>query len=258
MKTNRAANITVCMISYSEYYTDARIKSYVESLKNAGITVYIYCLEDSQSKSEENEFLKVIFVQKKYQGDSSLKYMLAYMKFFIRTFFRVTAGFFVHRFSVFHVHNIPDFIVYCAFLPKLLGRKVILDMHDTMSATFSTKNMGGGMGLVKFLIDVQTRLSLFITDALIYANHGQKEYTERHGVTHRDSHVFLNLPSSVFFNKRASVPDGDELKLIYHGTITKRLGVDLIIKAVEAASGKSKVVLTLIGEGELKNELVEY
>ena len=38
-----------------------------------------------------------------------------------------------------HVHNMPDFLVFTAWFPKLTGAKVILDIHDIVPEFYASK-----------------------------------------------------------------------------------------------------------------------
>ena len=41
------------------------------------------------------------------------------------------------RYRIVHVHNPPDFLILAALVPRLLGARVILDIHDVSSELFA-------------------------------------------------------------------------------------------------------------------------
>src|SRR5262249_57865465 len=41
-------------------------------------------------------------------------------------------------YNIVHVHNMPDALVFSAIVPKLLGAKIILDLHDPMPELMQT------------------------------------------------------------------------------------------------------------------------
>ena len=43
------------------------------------------------------------------------------------------------KYDLVHVHNVPDFLVFSAWLPKLAGTKIILDIHDILPEFFANK-----------------------------------------------------------------------------------------------------------------------
>ena len=75
------------MLAYAEYFNDARIKGYVNSLIKWGYSVDIFCLYDKYSlnKKEENVFIKSL--GKKYQGENKVLYLFSYFLFLIKAFF---------------------------------------------------------------------------------------------------------------------------------------------------------------------------
>ena len=44
-----------------------------------------------------------------------------------------------NRYDVIHIHNMPDFLVFAAWYPKLTGAKLILDIHDVVPELFANK-----------------------------------------------------------------------------------------------------------------------
>ena len=38
-----------------------------------------------------------------------------------------------------HVHSVPDFLVFAALVPKLLGARIILDIHDILPEFYASK-----------------------------------------------------------------------------------------------------------------------
>jgi hypothetical protein len=41
-----------------------------------------------------------------------------------------------NRYDVIHVHNVPDFLVFAAWYPKLSGARLILDIHDIVRTAY--------------------------------------------------------------------------------------------------------------------------
>ena len=43
------------------------------------------------------------------------------------------------KYDLIHVHSVPDFLVFTAWLPKLTGTPVILDIHDILPEFYASK-----------------------------------------------------------------------------------------------------------------------
>ena len=51
------------------------------------------------------------------------------------------------RYDLVHVHNMPDFLVLAACAPRLMGARVILDIHDVVPELYVSKfNLPAGRG----------------------------------------------------------------------------------------------------------------
>src|SRR4051794_6186144 len=74
---------------------------------------------------------------------------------------------FKHRFNVVHVHNLPDFLVFAALVPKVLGARLILHIQDPMPELMSVK-AGGMRGRVTVaLTKIQERISTAFADHVV-------------------------------------------------------------------------------------------
>lgn len=249
----------ICMVAYAQYFNDARIKGYVSSLLKYGYQVHVFCLHDEYSKSLTSKDFQINFLGKKYMGTSKKLYLLAYFLFFLKAI--AYLGFYgiKNRYRVVHVHNQPDFLVFTSLVSKILGSKIILDLHDIMMAGVMTKFNSSQQSILFKLVKFQTKLSVAFCDVLFCADHSQQEFLIDNGIKKDNFYVFLNLPNDVFFKTRNPKPKTDKVtRIINHGTLSHRLGIDILIQAVEKASKKISVTLTLIGGGEQKAELVNY
>jgi hypothetical protein len=52
---------------------------------------------------------------------------------------KLTRLFLQKRYEVIQVHNLPDFLVFCAVFPKIAGARVILDIHDVSPEFFANR-----------------------------------------------------------------------------------------------------------------------
>src|SRR5262245_17974066 len=137
--------IPILMIAYPNYRTDPRVIRAGEAAVEAGFAVDFVALQRADDPPEEViRGVRLIHLnQSRYRGGGVVGYMLSYFKFFFRCFFKTARLHLRRRYAVVHVNNMPDFFVFCALLPKLMGAKVVLDIHDPMPNTFSSKFKSG-------------------------------------------------------------------------------------------------------------------
>lgn len=149
------------------------------------------------------------------------------------------------------MHNIPNFLVFTALIPRLGGAKVILDIHDTMPEAYATKFE---LPLDHPLIGLfrwEERLSAWFAHQVITTNELHREVLCSHGIPKNKIEVILNVGNERLFHPFEHGEQHDGLTLVYHGTIAERLGIDLILKALSVTSKEcSGISLLLIGEGD--------
>jgi glycosyltransferase involved in cell wall biosynthesis len=249
---NRGPN--VCMIAYANYFTDARIRNYVEALLRKGYQVDVFAL--GQHKGAQMPGLRVFSVQDKHWGSGALGYLTAQLSFALLTTLLVAWRFLQRRYGLVHVHNMPNFLVFCALVPKLAGAKVILDVHDTMPESYATKF---GLPLAHPLIALlrfEEWLSAKFADQVITTNELHKETLRSHAIPAEKIEIIMNVANERIFRPlpRKELPSGEAsapLVLAYHGTIAERLGIDLILRGVRIALDDCpNLRLLLIGDGD--------
>src|SRR6516225_4529704 len=122
--------MNVCMLAYAHYMNDARIKNYVRILEDHGHSVDVIALRsDGEPRIEERPLGTVSRIMSKYQGDSTLRYLLSYLMFFLKSAFLLARRSVKRRYDRVHVHNMPNALVYAAIVPRLQGARLMLDVH---------------------------------------------------------------------------------------------------------------------------------
>ena len=247
----------VLMLAYAQYFNDARIKAYVHAWLDRGAEVDVFCLQDPPSPAPRPKGLRVIPLQPKYQGKSALRYVLEYGRFLWRARRAVSQVLRRNAYDVFHVHNMPDALVFCIPGRRRRRGRLILDMHDVMLAGVLSKFEGLKRWLFYGPVWLQSWLSVKWADALIHADHSQQALLQEYGIHHPRRLVYLNLPDSRWFHRRPPTPPHEPIRVVYHGSITTRSGLDLAAVAVAKVAPRLPMTLTLIGDGELRRPLEE-
>ena len=251
------------MVVYSLYPYDARVKRAAETIASLSkFRVTVICLKEGERpKSYRSNSVDVreINVQK-YNGNGLFKHLASYINFLFQSFYTCSRLLFGDGVDIVHVHNMPNFIVLSALLPKLLGKRVILDIHDTMIETYSAKFNGGINGLLIQTLKLEESLSCLFADKIICVNDIQRQALVTRGIPDNKITTILNIPDTRIFNyaKVAATNNRDgKFKIIYHGTITKRLGVDLAIRAVVDLKEKiPEIEFTIFGYGDGLSEYI--
>ena len=247
----------ICMLAYAQYSYDARIKAYVKTIEQTGAKVDIFALREGGKKGfEQIGNSRIYYLANKYQGSNGFFYLISYLMFFIKAFIKISHMFLKEKYSVIHVHNMPNFIIFTALLPKILGARVILDIHDLMTVNYMVKfNVDADNFLIKCLIFEQ-KVSARFASNLLCADHNQKNYLE--SVCHLPHHkitVIMNLPNEeIFHSVERDKSKENKFRLIYHGTIAKRLGIDIMLEAIYKIGDQIPINLSIYGTGDFLTE----
>jgi len=247
----------VLMLVFNNYVTDPRVRREAEALFDRGDSVDCICLHDAKgngSTPPAAEGIRLFFPSGiKYHGSRLLPHVLSNLRFFWFAFVTASLLHLKDSYDVVQVHTMPDFLVFAALIPKLLGAKVILDVHDLMPEVYMTKFGLGYDSRVVRLIRWVERRSVAFADRAICVHTPHLDVLVRHGNPREKFEVLLNLPDEKIFVRRAARASSHrDFRLIYYGSIPKRAGLDVALKAMACARREiPDLRFTIIGdEGE--------
>ena len=229
----------ICMIAYTNYTTDARVRRQAETLASQSkfsVRLITPKLGNNPRTYTLNN-VKVMEVNCKiYQERFSLrKYLYHYFKFTIFSFIKCTSLLITKKLDVVHIHNMPNFLIFAAIAPRIFGKKLILDMHDTVPETYLVKFNNHSRTIFKILAFEEFICSK-IANKIISVNHIQRQALLDRGISSKKIFISMNVPDPKIFStnhRNTSVlQEQTKFKLVFHGSITKRLGIDLIIQSL--------------------------
>jgi glycosyltransferase involved in cell wall biosynthesis len=225
----------VCMVAYTDYSWDARVRREAETLASHGFQVL--CLTPKTAAEQERSVLNGVEIRelrvRKYQGKSALAYLRSYLHFLLATSAACVGLLLKGELDVVHIHNLPDFLVLAGLLPRLAGSKVVLDVHDSVPETFATKFSNAP--IVWKALCLEERLSAFVAHKVICVNRPQQEALVARGIPEAKTFISMNVPDPGIFGWPSKddepVTRSGSFNLVYHGSMVDRLGVDLLIRA---------------------------
>src|SRR5579883_969090 len=104
----------VCMLSYSYYEGDARIIQYASALAERGDEVDVICLKHpGDSPRDVLDSVNVFRIQERTKDERGLlTYLCRILRFLVVSAAVLTKRHLRRRYSVIHVHSVPDFLVF--------------------------------------------------------------------------------------------------------------------------------------------------
>lgn len=246
------------MIAYTNYSTDPRVIREAEAAVSAGMDVDFLALRrQGDPKVEMTRGVRVIHLsQRRYRGNGLLRYMLSYLEFFCRCFFKITLLHLKRPYRAIHVNNMPDFLVFSTVIARLLGARIILDIHDPMPNTFASKFKGGETGLIFKMLLWQELLSASYSHRVLTVHDPLKDLVlVKHGLRADSIHVIANFADDQLFPLRSDFRANGKLTLIFHGTILERYGLRTLMEALSLVKHRDRMSVRIIGEGDFSGEL---
>ena len=221
------------MLAYTFYETDNRVMRYAETLVKRGDQVDTISLrKKGQSLYNSTNGVNLYRIQKRSVNEKSkLAYLAKILLFWISSFLFVTIMHLKNPYDVIHVHSVPDFEVFAALIPKILGAKVILDIHDIVPEFYASKfSTSDKSFLFRGLLAVE-RLSIAFANHVIISNHiWEKKLTAR-SVSPKKCTTIINYPDTSIFHRRKRNQTENGNILIYPGTLNWHQGLDVAINA---------------------------
>jgi glycosyltransferase involved in cell wall biosynthesis len=248
----------VLMIAYTNYEIDPRVIRAAEAAAEAGFDVDFIALRRAGQPAEETvRGVRVLRLpQERYRGRSRPGYVLSYLQFFLRCFVASTRLFVSRRYRVIHVNNMPDVLVFSVLIPKILGAKVILDIHDPMPETFGAKYGGASRnGLFRTLLFLE-RLSVGFASRTVTVNHPVRDgVLVKHGYRADAIDVVANFADDRLFTPIPLAAIDGPVRFVFHGTILERYGLRTLVEAVAKVRLRDRIRVRIIGEGDFSETL---
>jgi len=251
--TTRNNKARICMIVQQVYDQDARVMRYTEALLQAGALVDVLSTPgDEKMPIDRGGGLRVFTIPLAHTSQSIIAYLFEYLMAMLNFSFRLLALHFRASYDVIHVHNMPDFLVFAALIPRIFGTKLILDIHDPMPEFYQAKFQKEANHPLVLLMKLQERWSAAFAHAVLTANPTFKENLIIRGIPAEKITVTQNLPDRSIFNREQYVRITDRSKkftLLYPGTIAPRYGLDIAIRSLTYLMHEIPVIwLRLIGD----------
>jgi glycosyltransferase involved in cell wall biosynthesis len=245
------ANILV--IRQGAYPIDPRVRREVTALLDDGHQVDLLCTRRPGERFvERNERLRVVRLPLFHRRGGAAGYVLEYLLFFLYAAATASVLHMRRRYRLVQVHTLPDSLVFAAFVPRLLGARVLLDLHECMPEFFASKfGTGPRHPVVRALIAIEQGAIRFAHHAITCTDQMRDVFLER-GAPKDKIDVVLNSSEEHLFDPTKFPPHepGPRFTVLCHGAIEDRYGLDTAIRAVALLAPEiPELRLEIRGEG---------
>ncbi len=257
--TSQRRPLRVAMIHLSDFRLDSRVQREARALAERGDEVDLVCIGAREELRVGAGIIRVHPVKAHKASGGAGAYVRAYGRFITRACARVAALDVRRRFDLVQAHNMPDLVVAAALLPRLRGTPLILDVHDTFPELFATKFSRAPDDLATRLLRLEERVCAAAATRVVVVTEQARLRLEGRGVGVGCITVVMNSPDERTFGPpRPPVrwPLQGPLRLLYHGGLAKRFGVESLIRAVGLLGRDGPDVrLRVCGAGEDRDRL---
>jgi glycosyltransferase involved in cell wall biosynthesis len=246
----------VCMLGYTIYDVDNRVRRYAEALANRGDEVDAIVLGfEGQHKEDNIRGVRVRRIQKRSRNEKQpISYLMKMLLFFIRSAWVLAIE--RRRYDIVHVHSVPDFEVFATLVPRLLGARVLLDIHDIVPEFYASKFKVNERSIAFRALLFVERLSCIYADHVIISNHLWHEKLTARSVKSQKCTTIINYPDPALFSPRCTSNGHKEFVMCYPGTLNWHQGVDLAIHAMSLLRERAPSLrFLIIGDGPDREKL---
>lgn len=253
MGTRRARR--ACILRQNEYY-DPMVRREAEALASAGFDVEVLCMRavGAPRRAFVNG-VRVIRLPTSRGSRSSLGKALSYGRFFLLASGYLSVQHVRRPYAVVQANSMPDFLVFAALVPKLLGSKIVAKMQEPTPELATT--IFGPTLLTGALARIEQWAIRFADRTVTVTDELKQRYVER-GAAAESISVVLNCvdPDTMLPHwSRPSVRTESGFIVVCHGTIEDRYGQDTIIGAARILRDEMpdlRIVITGRGSGIAK------
>jgi len=230
----------VAVLLYSYYLTDPRPRRAAEALAKSGMEVDVLCLRQSNTEAERETVDGVNIFRTRMQRvrGTALNYIWRYGRFILSSFWFVLSRGWRRKYDLVHVHNMPDALVFASLAAKLRGARIILDLHDPMpELMMGIYGVEAGHPAVS-LLRLLERWSIRFADLALTPNITFRNLFISRSCPPEKMQIVMNSPRQDVFNPDRLGPDSapgpakGEFRIMHHGELVERHGIDLLVGAV--------------------------
>jgi glycosyltransferase involved in cell wall biosynthesis len=248
----------VGVLLFSNYPADPRPRRAAEALTREGAIVDLLCMQQNE-REPWHENVNGVNVSRvplrRYRG-GKLAYVGQYSAFILISFVYLTIRSLRKRYDFIHVHNMPDVLIFAAAAAKARGSKLILDLHDPMPELMQTIFKLSPESLSVRALKTMEKKSIAFSDLVLTVNIACQNLYSARSCRPDKIRVVLNSPDDYIFRFRPANLNGSNnraiekpYKILYHGSLVARNGLDLAVEALETVRRSiPNVKLVVCGE----------
>ncbi len=241
-----------CILRQNDIY-DAAVQREAEALAGAGFDVEVLCERAAGApRRAVVNGVRVIRLPASRGSVGSVGKALAYGRFFLLAAGYLSVQHLRRPYAVVQACSMPDFLVFAALVPRLLGSRVVAKMQEPTPELATT--IFGPTFLTGVLARIEQLVIRFADHTVTVTDQLKQRYIERGAAADRITVVLNCADPNTILPDRSHPPVATEsgFVVVCHGTIEDRYGQDTIVGAASLLRDEMpdlRVVITGRGSG---------
>ena len=254
---SKVGTCKICIVRHGYFPQDPRVLKEVKALLGLRCEVDVICLRGEHQKSFEiwNK-VNIYRLPLEHKRLGLIHYIFEYAISFVMFFGKLTILHLKRRYDVIQVNTLPDFLVFTAFIPKLMGARIALDLHELMPEYFISKFKNTPLIKILYrLIVLLECLSIKFADLVFTVSPIQVKVLKKR-YPNLKSIIVHNVPDETLFYQNQVEDEiisdtNNKAILMYHGTLLEGYGVQVLISAIPMVLQEiTDLQVYIIGDGE--------
>lgn len=247
----------ICHVVHQYYPQSTRPRRAAETFAKLGHEVHVIAMRDvGQVPEEVLSGVRVHRLPFQVVRGSRLRYVYQYMTFLLESTVCLLGYHLQVGFEVIHVHSLPDFQILCSMPEKMMGARIVLDLHEAMPELFAARFRARMTSLsVRALCAVEL-LCCSIADRVLVVNETLRDRLAEHGLEGSRVAVIMNSPPLESLPRlvaeqpsKATSPSASGI-IVYVGGVNQERDLDTLVEAVAKLSSRHSPKLVLVGPGD--------
>jgi glycosyltransferase involved in cell wall biosynthesis len=198
--------------------------------------VDVFCLKPEPGASHDsNDLITVHGIIQKKPKESFFEYLQSTILFGVFSSLKLLKLRLRKKIPIVMVATLPEMLVFFVCWIRLAGGRLLLDARDLTVELLNSRWQTSTINFVKIVSILIERYSMRLCDDVITANNGFMRSLVARKIPPKKLTVIFNTSDTSIFKpdpNRQFVPIKNDLRLIYHGTVSNRFGVIVGIEAV--------------------------
>jgi len=269
----------IFIVTHSHYPDDIRSEKEAVALRDAGHDVTVFCLRrPGQPAREVVDGIELRRFPIEHRRGGAGRYLIEYLAFLFLAGWSVSLAALSRRPFAVQVSNPPDFLVFAALVPRFLGARVVLDMHEPVPELFaSIRGVPLTARTIRALAWVEGLATRFADRVITVSEICRRTFAAR-GTPADKIDVVRNVCETRLFDparhggargaaeRGAAEQEGRDagaaaeapraFRLITHSTLMPRYGIDVAVRAMALLRDRvPEARLEIYGRGDAREDL---